>query len=104
MMINAVSFTGRETMLTKGLKSAGEDIAVKTYEYLGAGKIFKNVEAENTITKSVYKSPFELVDIGTDNTAKSAVRVIASEPMSMSYAVSHGTPEAHVGGRISFIG
>lgn len=105
-MINGTSFTGRETMLTKGLKSVGEEVAVKAHEYLGAGKIFDNAEAEKTISKAiVYKSPFEPINVGTESVASMAKNMVSEpNPSAISYAISHGTPEAHVGRNINYLG
>lgn len=112
MMINGVSFTGRETMFAKGLKSAGEDIAVKTYEYLGAGKIFKNAEKEQLVSKIDYRSPFEPVG-GLNSEQKTGIFEVLKDltsvqQMEKSYAISHGTPESivaeHIGKNINYIG
>lgn len=97
MMINGVCFTGRETMLTKGLKSAGENGAAKTYEYLSAGKVFKNAPKE-TSTKIAYSSPFEPVDgLNHEPDEDVFLKVLKSptpeQEVEMSYAISHGTPE-----------
>lgn len=35
-MLNKINFTGRETMLTKGVK----EVAAKANEYVGAGKVY----------------------------------------------------------------
>ena len=37
-MLNKINFTGRETMLTKGVK----EVAAKANEYVGAGKVYAN--------------------------------------------------------------
>lgn len=40
-MINKVTFTGREDMLTKGLKTV-----TKRYEYVNAGKVYSQAEKD----------------------------------------------------------
>lgn len=40
-MINKVTFTGREDMLTKGLKAV-----TKRYEYVSAGKVYSQAEKD----------------------------------------------------------
>ena len=39
-MINKIAFTGRETMLTKGIENGIEKGAKTIHEYIGADKIF----------------------------------------------------------------
>lgn len=106
MIINNLSFSGRETLLTKGVKSAGENIAVKAYEYVGAGKYFPGSEVEKTAAKTIaYKSPFELVNLSEDAVSKIAKNIVpASDSSAVSYAVSHGIPVDHVGGKLNTIG
>lgn len=62
-MINNVSFTGRETMLTAGLEKAAKKAANKAEEFIGTGHVFEG--AENApVQKSVnslYSSPFALI-------------------------------------------
>ena len=43
-MINRISFTGRETMLTEGLEKTAKQVANKAEEYIGVGHIFEEVE------------------------------------------------------------
>lgn len=70
-MMNSVSFTGRETMLTpKFIKTAKEAAIDKTHEYLSVGKIFSAAEI---------------------NAAKP---VSDMENAAKSYAISHGLPAA----------
>lgn len=78
-MINKVTFTGREDMLTKGLKTA-----TKKYEYVNAGKIY--TKAEKDAAQKL------LVNINKiDNYQR-----INMEKLNMSYAISHGTPAKEV--------
>lgn len=65
-MMNGVSFTGREGMLTKGIKNIADPD--KIHEYLGAGKIYK---------KAAQVAP--------------DIRPQLAE-LEKSYAISHGTP------------
>lgn len=67
-MMNSVSFTGRETMLTKGVKNIADAVVDREHEYLGASKIFKKS------TKLIEDIRPQLADL------------------EKSYAVSHGTP------------
>lgn len=101
MKINGLSFTGRETMLTKGVKAAGEDIATKAYEYVGAGKYFPNAKKASK-TSASYRSPFEPVrelklrdedyDAFLEEFFESSKRW-NDKAMERSYALSHGIPE-----------
>jgi len=67
-MMNSVSFTGRETMLTKGIKNVTDAVPDKLHEYLGADKVYKNA-----------------AKLVTD------IRPQLAE-LEKSYAISHGTP------------
>ena len=67
-MMNSVSFTGRETMLTKGIKNITDAAPDKLHEYLGADKVYKNA------AKLVTDLRPQLAEL------------------EKSYAISHGTP------------
>lgn len=103
-MISKITFTGREEMLTKGLKSA----AKKSYEYVGAGKVFapKEVEAvdkkinsdkvlshlmgdyfEPSAEQVKYVSPYAPT---ASHDAEKSLQVLQDN---FSYAVAHGKPE-----------
>ena len=72
-MINKISFTGREEMLTKGIKQAVD----KTHEYLGEANIFSRKEVQAiekklneavhadtfTTAEHTYTSPFDVIDL-----------------------------------------
>lgn len=89
-MINNLTFTGREEMLTKGMKN----IARKSYEYVGAGKIYSASEIENaekmaqgslgTVLAGIkYDAPFLQSD--------TVVPIVKqAQNGSASYAISHG--------------
>lgn len=77
-MINKVTFTGREDMLTKGLKAV-----TKRYEYVNAGKVYS--QAEKNLNK---------IDNAQNNDFAK---------LNMAYAVSHGTPAKEVPARFSRI-
>ncbi len=68
-MMNSVSFiTGREAMMTKGLKNVADAVPDKIHEYLGADKVYKNA------AKLVTDLRPQLAEL------------------EKSYAISHGTP------------
>lgn len=100
MTINGLSFTGRETMLTKGVKAVGENVAAKAYEYVGAGKYFPNAKKASNTSVS-YKSPFE--PVGELKPIESK-ELTPAQKMEMSYALSHGTPEVNIGRIINLVG
>jgi hypothetical protein len=65
-MINKINFTGRETMLSKGVSAVAK---ADQYEYVGAGKIYSKEAIKEVMDKidkarmpkyeqSVYTSPF----------------------------------------------
>ena len=78
-MINKVTFTGREDMLTKGLK-----VATKKYEYVNAGKIYTKAEkdAAKKLLENINKIDYN--------------QRIDMDRLNMSYAISHGTPAKEV--------
>lgn len=73
-MINGISFTGRETMLTQ----PAEKVVSKLHEYVGASKIYETTEsAVKEAAKNIAKT----------NTTYYSNKAAAS------YALSHGTPK-----------
>lgn len=56
-MINKINFTGRETMLTKGVK----EVADKANEYVGTGKIYTNRKI-NTVLPQEYISASKIFE------------------------------------------
>jgi len=69
-MINKISFTGREELLTKGLKTGAKQ--VERWEYTNPAKVYSPQELEAALKKmdevtlpkyekaeSIYTSPFE---------------------------------------------
>lgn len=88
-MINGLAFTGRETMLTKGMKKVGENIVGrKQHEYLSPSKIYG--EVEQNVAEVISKN---ITAVKCDDAAKS-------------YAISHGIPESAIvekfGTRVNF--
>lgn len=93
-MINKVTFTGRETMLTKGIEKG----ANKVHEYVNAGKIYpknivETIEKETakskffgSINNDTYSSPFALTSRANE------VSRTQSFADNYSYAVAHGKP------------
>lgn len=91
-MINKITFTGRETMLTKGVK---DDAAKKMHEYVGSGKIYTKEEIDLVKRfytpksapeqKVQYTSPYALVN-NTDIKAEEELQ------NGFSYNVAHGKP------------
>ena len=91
-MLNKITFTGRETMLTNGVK---EDTVKKLHEYVGSGKIYTKEEIEKVQKfctpknppekKAQYSSPYALVN-ESDIQAKESAR------NGFSYNVAHGKP------------
>ncbi len=105
-MINKITFSGRETMLTKGLENNAEKGTKAAYEYLGAGKVFENAQASK-ISKVAdsYTSPFNPTgkiaqqDSFQAEAAKLAEKAKYAKEESLagkSYALSHGTPEQNI--------
>ncbi len=115
-MINKITFTGRETMLTKGLEKG----ASKVHEYVSAGKIYPKAIADNMEKESaalrlntlledcfsskaaeLYSSPFAI-------TAKTGTTLKAQAVAdNYSYAVAHGKPQQvaeEASKRINFFG
>ena len=98
-MINKINFTGRETMLTKGVK----EVASKAHEYVGAGKVFsdseiaaaknlvKNAKIDKPLEKDVYTSPFAPTEETAQVVSKKAKRV-QDETNGYLYNVAHGKP------------
>lgn len=92
-MINKITFTGRETMLTKGVK---DDAAKKMHEYVGSGKIYTKEEIDLVQTfctpksapevKAQYTSPYALVNKSDINTKESLQNGFL-------YNVAHGKPK-----------
>lgn len=74
-MINQMSFTGRETMLTQSV----EKVVSKAHEYIGASKIFDNAES--------------LVKETAKNIVNNRNTVEYSNQAAASFAISHGTPK-----------
>ncbi|MBO8431290.1 hypothetical protein IAC76_07875 [Spirochaetes bacterium] len=113
-MINKIAFTGRETMLTKGIENGIEKGAKTIHEYIGADKIFDNVKASELGIKkdSAYTSPFlptgievksdrnlfeQISDLVNAVKAKNQPAAKTSaDKLAESYALSHGTPENHI--------
>lgn len=110
-MINKVTFTGRETMLTKGLESATK------HAYVKASKIFSPAEvkaAEETVAKakegdsylrfldslnseSTYTSPFAPTETAAQKShsiVESINNLTQSQKNSFSWQVAHGTPRS----------
>ena len=101
-MISKISFTGKETMLTKSLKNASEATVDKMHEYLGAGKVFSKAEiaevealaknakqaTEKTAEKSSYTSPFAPTSEPEDMITKHQ-----NELNGYLYNVAHGKPK-----------
>lgn len=110
-MINKVTFTGRETMLTKGLESATK------HAYVKASKIFSPAEvkaAEETVAKakkgdsylrfldsvnseSTYTSPFAPTETAAQKShsiVESINDLTQSQKNSFSWQVAHGTPRS----------
>ena len=73
-MINGISFTGRETMLTQPT----EKVVSKVHEYVAASKIYST--AENAVKEAA------------KDITKTA-NPICSNQAAASYALSHGTPK-----------
>ncbi len=98
-MINKVTFTGRETMLTSNIKP----MVSKYHEYVAASKIYTEAErsvaqvAESNMVAKVneYVSPFLSVATKEDSSAKAA---------NLSWAVSHGTPASEANRLINYLG
>lgn len=92
-MINKISFTGRETMLTKGIK---EDTVKKLHEYVGAGKIYTEDEIELVRkyskpqkikeAKAEYTSPFAPTENIVETNNKEAAK------NGYLYNLAHGKP------------
>lgn len=101
-MISKISFTGRETMLTKGFKNASEATVDKMHEYVGAGKVFskneiaevealtKNAKKASDVPaeKSSYTSPFAPTSEPENNVTKNQ-----NELNGYLYNVAHGKPK-----------
>lgn len=92
-MINKVTFTGRETMLTKGIEKG----VSKAHEYVSAGKIYpkavvESAEREAASIRTVantadnFLSPFAL---SAEPASNNKFQAIADN---YSYAVAHGKP------------
>jgi len=92
-MIDNVAFTGREEMLTAGLSKGIR----KSYEYLGAGKIFskKEIEAGQQRMSRVglphavkvnYTSPYDI-------NPKTETAIEETAANNRAYALSHGNPK-----------
>lgn len=89
-MINRISFTGKETVVTEGVEKAAKKVASKAEEYIGVGHIFEEVE-RTPVQKgidSLYTSPFANI-----KDRAMAVKKAIVDGDSFSYAISHGTPE-----------
>lgn len=106
-MINNVSFAGRETMLTKGVKSSAEKLVDKAHEYVGAGKIYGQNEidvVENLVNRAQtkdsvvrvaeesaearYTSPFAPTHVDQGDLSK-----VTEEKNGYLYNVAHGKPQ-----------
>lgn len=102
-MINNVTFTGRETMLTKGI----EKTVSKAHEYVSAGKIYPKavvdsmekeaaeskffdrlVEDYFTPAADTYTSPFAVT------TGAKAASTAQAQANNFSYAIAHGKPQS----------
>ena len=94
-MINGLTFTGREAMLTKGVKTVGEAVADKTHEYLGVGKIFAESAAAPKVAKNEYTSPYGLISASVNNSKNEAIAELFGDILpkrneaAVSYAKSH---------------
>lgn len=113
-MINKIAFTGRETMLTKGIENGIEKGAKTIHEYIGADKIFDNIHASELgrAKDSAYVSPFlptgaekvrdkglfeQISDVVSAIKAKNQpVQETSADKLAKSYALSHGTPEGNI--------
>ena len=113
-MINKITFTGRETMLTRGIK---EDTAKIMHEYVGADKIYTEEQIDLVRRyckpqkvqeiKPQYTSPFTLTEPPAENKRTAARNGFL-------YNVAHGKPIAEAeksaqevnqyGGTLDFIG
>lgn len=103
MNVAKISFTGRETMLTKGITEA----ASKTQEYVRASKIFSpaEVKAAEEISAKAKEGDFTLKVIedafNSKSTYTSPFAPTAAKPQGMTQAqqnnynwlLSHGTPK-----------
>ena len=95
-MIDKISFAGRETMLTKGVK----EVASKATEYVGAGKVYtakeiakaeelvKNAQISKTVEKDIYTSPFAPTQSSVGDIEK-----VRNNENGYLYNVAHGKPE-----------
>ena len=95
-MINKISFAGRETMLTKGVK----EVASKATEYVGAGKVYtakeiakaedlvRNAKINKPLKKDIYTSPF-----APTQTSIGEVEKVRNNENGYLYNVAHGKPE-----------
>ncbi len=104
-MINNIAFTGRETMLTKGIEKGIEKGTATINKYTGAGKIYTTKEiaeaeqqVQNALAKDaekrlahpatnpedLYTSPFNPTGMGS---------AAKAENYGESYALAHGTPK-----------
>lgn len=113
-MINKIAFTGRETMLAKGIENGIEKGAKTIHEYIGADKIFDNIHASELgrAKDSAYVSPFlptgveKVRDKGLFEQISDLVNAVkaknqpaaktSADKLAESYALSHGTPENHI--------
>ncbi len=105
-MINGISFTGRETMLTKPV----EKVVSKAHEYVSSSKIFSSAEDifnataksnaekridrlhEYTPTSKIYsQAERENIEVPADLDKTSLLNY--SNQAAASYALSHGTPK-----------
>jgi len=97
-MINKITFTGREEMLTAGLEKAAKKAMDKAHEYVGPGKVFENAPstvqaimaartAEQRGLDSLYFSPCAQIQ-----DRAMAIKKAFVDGDSFSYAISHGTP------------
>jgi len=105
-MINKITFTGREEMLTAGLAKGIK----KSYEYVGAGKIYGQKEidsaakamkenAQAIVPTCKYTSPFDVIK--KDNSA-AITALKQANALNLSYASSHGNPSSGIE-QLSFI-
>ena len=75
-MINRIAFTGRETMLTAGLKTGLKKAEVKMPEIVKASSILPGKQAP--VTTAVYTSPFAPIN---NNAVKINPKAEASSPI-----------------------
>ena len=107
-MINKIAFTGRETMLTKGIEKGIEKGTATVTKYTSAGKIYSPkeiAEAEHTVQEALAKDANEKLlhpatnpqDLYTSPFKPTGMEAAAKEEsLGESYAHAHGTPKSAI--------